>query len=159
MPFSDNFLDQAFNGGPDPLLKLMRVKYEDQILYFADNNESIISTVSGSEQTYQRSRFDLALPDDTEEGTPKATLTFEAADLAIVRALRSTDEPLIVDIWLVLGSNVNYVEYGPVNYESTSIDISDSSISISLEVEPVLQVKVPRDRFTPNTFPGLFEGA
>ena len=159
MPFSDTFLDQALNGGADPIIKLMRVKYETEVLYFADNTENIVSSVSGEVKTYSRSRFEIALPDDTEEGTPKASLTFEAADLTVVRALRSTDEPLTVDIWMVLGSNPNYIEFGPVNYQSTAIDISDSSVKIDLEVEPVLQVKVPRDRFTPNTFPGLFEGA
>ena len=158
MPFSDQFLDQAFNGGGNPMITLMRVAFEGQTFYFANNNESITSNVSGSSQLYQKSRFDLQLPDDTEEGTPRATLNFEAADIQIVRALRETNEVLVIDIWIVLGSNPNVAEFGPANYQSAAFNIDESAISIELEVEPVLHVQIPRDRFTPNIFPGLFEG-
>lgn len=158
MPFSDTFLTQAFNGGSDPILTLLRVEFEGQTFYFANNNENITSNVSGTTQTYLRSRFSLSLPDDTEEGTPTATLDFEAADRSVMRALRETDSTFQMDIWLVLGSDPNSVEFGPANYQSSAFTISDSSISIELEVEPVLQVQLPRHRFTPNIFPGLFEG-
>lgn len=159
MPFSDNFLTEAFNGGKDPILTLLRIQFEGETFHFANNNENITSAVSGTPQSYLRSRFELALPDDTEEGTPKATLDFEAADIQIARALRQANSPLNVDIWLVLGSDPNSIEYGPSNYKSAAFSISGNSISIELEVEPVLQTKLPRQRFTPNTFPGLFEGA
>lgn len=158
MPFSDNFLQQAYNGGGDPIIDLMRVQFEDQTLYFANNNENITSTVTGTEQTFLKSAFKLALPDETEEGTPRAKLNFEAADSQIMRLLRETDDIITFDIWLVLGSDVNAAEYGPVNYQSASIGISANAIEIELEVEPILQVQLPRERFTPNTFPGLFDG-
>jgi len=159
MPFSDNFLEQAFNGGGDPAITLMRVRFGDTSYYFANNTENITSSVDGSEQIYHKSGFNLSLADDTEEGTPRATLNFEVADIQIVRSLRATDDPLIVDIWIVLGSDPNVVEFGPVNYKSAAFNVDASAISIELEVEPVLQIQVPRHRFTPNTFPGLFEGA
>lgn len=158
MPFSDNFLQQAYNGGGDPIIDLMRVQFEDQTLYFANNNENITSTVTGTEQTFLKSAFKLALPDETEEGTPRAKLNFEAADSQIMRLLRETDDIITFDIWLVLGSDVNAAEYGPVNYQSASISINANAIEIELEVEPILQVQLPRERFTPNTFPGLFDG-
>jgi len=159
MPFSDQFLTQAYNGGGDPIIDLMRVKIDNTTYYFANNNENIESNITGSLQTFQKSRFNLTLPDDTEQGTPRATLKFEAADSQIMRALRETDNVIVFDIWLVLGSDVNTIEYGPTNYQSASVDISANAISIDLEVEPILHTQLPRERFTPNTFPGLFEGA
>jgi len=158
MPFSDNFLDSSINGGSDPIISLMRVQFNNTNYYFVNNNESVQSSASGSIQTYERSRFSLSLPDDSEEGTPRATINFETADIRIVRELRDIDDYFIIDIWLVLGSNPDIVEFGPVNYQSAAFTINENSIQIELEVEPVLQIQIPRDRFTPNTFPGLFEG-
>lgn len=159
MPFSDQFLNQAFNGGGDPILTLLRVTFEDQTLYLVNNNENVDSTASGTLQTYLRSRFSLSLPNDTEEGLPQATIDFEVGDIQIIRALRETPSPLTIDIWLVLGSDANFVEFGPVNYQSVGFTVSGTSVSLELEVEPVLHVQVPRHRFTPNIFPGLFEGS
>lgn len=155
---SDEFLKQSLNGGGDPILTLMCVKFEGNTYYFANNNENVTSSVDGTTQTYIRSGFSLSLPDDTDEGIPTATLSFEAADVQIIRELRDTEEPLTIDIWLVLGSDPNTIEYGPVNYQSSSFNISGSGVTIELEVEPILQVQVPGNKFTPNTFPGLFDG-
>lgn len=157
MPMSDEFLSESIRGGGNPILTLMRVQFPNNTYYYADNTESITSTVDGSSQMYRRSRFEVTLPDDTEEGTPSATLKFSVPDVQIIRELRAAEGDIIFDLWLVLASNPNYVEYGPINYQAESFSLSDDSVSISLEAEPILHIQVPSTQFTPNTFSGLFK--
>jgi len=157
MSMSEEFIDQALKGGGNPILQLLRVTFEGEVYHFADNTEDVPSSVTGTPQVYRRGSFKIDLPDDTEEGTPKATLKLEATDSRVIRALRSSDSPAVFDIWLVLGDNPDIVEYGPINYKATSFTIEDKAISLSLEVEPILQVSVPSVRYTPNTFRGLFK--
>lgn len=158
MPFSDDFLTQSFNGGGDPIITLLRVKFDGNTYYFANNNENVTSNVDGTTQTYLRNGFTIQLPDDTEEGSPSATVQFAATDTQIIRELRDAESTIEMDLWLVLGSDPNVVEFGPVNYQCVSFDISGSNVSMEMSVEPILDVQVPSDLFTPNTAPGLFEG-
>ena len=51
----------------------------------------------------------------------------------------------------------NVAEFGPAQFESTSFSISGSGVSVELEVEPILDVQLPGERFTPQTFPALWE--
>ena len=156
MPQSDDFLEQSLNGGGDPILTIIELTLDGSIYHHANNTEDVVSNVSGSSQIYAKGAFEITLPDDTEEGTPKATLKF-ATEVDAIRALRSATAPLEMRLWLVLASDPNTVEYGPATYRSSSISISDKSVQIDLEVEPILQLEVPVERFTPNSFPGLFD--
>lgn len=157
MPYSDNFLDQALNGGSDPFITLMRVNVDGTHYYFANNTETVTSTVSGTSQVYQRSAFSIKLPEDNnDDNAPTATLDFEVADIQIVRTLRAAEKRILVDLWAVLASDFDSVEFGPANYESESFSVSASSVSLDLVAEPILDIRYPGDRFTPETFPQLW---
>jgi len=158
MPFSNEFVEQSFNGGGNPVLTLLEADFGDESFYFVNNTENVESSVSGVNRNYLRGSFSLSLPDQTEDGIPSADLKFGVADIQIARKLRSVNKPIQFYIWLILASNPNDIEYGPVNYQSTAFSISDSDISVTLEVEPILHMSVPTDKFTPNTFRGLFDG-
>lgn len=157
MPTSDRFLDTLFTTSAElPILSLLEATIDGAKYYYVNNNESITSTVSGTSAQYERAAFNVALPDDTDDGIPTATLEFNAADSGLVRLLRLAEDRVKIRIWLVLADDVNTVEYGPVNYESKSFSLSGSSIAITLESDSSLDVQVPGLRYTPNVFPGLW---
>lgn len=159
MPTSDSFLESIYaTSSGDPILTLLRVDFDGVFHHFANNNESVTSNVSGSSQLYQPAAFAIALPEDTSDGTPTATLEFDPSDIQIVRLLRSAEERINVTMWLVVADEPNVAEFGPVNYESTSFSISAAGVSATLEVEPILDVTLPAKRYTPQTFPGLWDG-
>jgi len=158
MPFSDSFTENLYSrSSPDPILTLMRVLIDNDYYYYVNNNESIASTVSGSSKVYQPSAFNLSLPQDNAEGTPRAELTLDPADNGIVRRLRAANDRVYVTLWLVAASSPNSVEFGPVEYESTEFSISSGNITVGLEVEPILDRVVPARRFTPDLFPALWD--
>ena len=130
MPYSDSFLKNIYSrSSGDPSIVLIEVNIDGTIYYYANNTESIDSNVSGSTQTYQPGRFDLSLPEETAEGTPRATIDFDAADITIVRRLRLADDRIIINLWVVAASAPNVAEFGPAQFESTSFSISGSGRS------------------------------
>lgn len=154
---TNEFVDHIYNGGKDVILTLLDVNVGGTHYYYVNNTESITSSVTGTPQVYQRGMFEITLPDDTSEGLPSAKISFGVADIQIVRFLREAEEKLIIDLWLVLASDPNAVEYGPVNYQSSGFSISDGNVSLDLEAEPILDVKLPSTHFTPRTAPGLWD--
>lgn len=154
---TNEFVNQIYNGGSNPILTLLDVNVGGTHYYYVNNTESITSNVTGSPQTYQRGMFEITLPDDTSEGLPSAKISFGVADIQIVRFLREANEKIIIDLWLVLASDPNVAEYGPVNYQSSGFNVSDNNVSLDLEAEPILDVVIPSTTFTPSTAPGLWE--
>jgi len=157
MPISEDFREQLYDGGSNPILELLRVNVDGVYFYYANNTQNITSTVDGNTSTYLRSSFKLNLPDDKLEGTPSATLDFNAGDKSIVEYLRGSESRLQMDMWMVLASDPNFIEYGPSKFESVSYSISGTSITIGLTAEPQLDVTIPKHRYTPATFPFLWK--
>lgn len=154
---TDNFLNEIFSANSgEPILSLIRVDIDGDIAYYVNNNESITSNVTGASTVFQPAAFSIALPEDTSDGTPRATLDFDAADIQIVRKLRQAEQRIVLDLWVVAASDPNVVEYGPSNYESVDFTISGTKVSIGLEIEPILDIEIPGKRYTPQTFPGLW---
>lgn len=157
MPLSDSFQEQALNGGGDPVITLLRVNVDGTNYYFANNTETVTSTVSGSSQQYQRGFFTIKLASDEDsDSAPTATINFETGDIQTVRVLRAAQGKVFIDLWLVLASDPNTIELGPINYESESFDVSANSVSLELTVEPILDIQYPGYRFTPELFPSLW---
>ena len=119
MPYSDSFLKNIYSrSSGDPSIVLIEVNIDGTFYYYANNTQSIDSNVSGSTQTYQAGRFDPSLPEETAEGTPRATIDFDAADITIVRRLRLAEERIIINLWVVAASAPNVAEFGPARCPS-----------------------------------------
>lgn len=162
MPYSDNFLNEMYSASSaEPILSLIRVNIDGTLYYYVNNNESIQSTVADPNglisKVYQPAGFKLILPEDVSDGTPRASLDFDPADNSVIRKLRGASNRIIVDLWLIAASSPNSVEFGPVNYESTDFKINVGGVTLGLEVEPILDIVIPGDRFTPTLFPGLWD--
>lgn len=159
MPYSDQFLRDIYAQTTSAaVIAIIEADFDGTKYYYVDNTQSIDSNVSGSTQTYQPGRFSLELPEDTADGTPRATIDFEAADIQLVRRLRSVNSRVVINLWLVVASAPNVAEFGPAQFESVDFTISGTTVSLSLEVEPILDVQLPADRYTPQNTPGLWEG-
>lgn len=157
MPASDRFLDTVYaRSSSTPILTLLEADLDGEMKYYVNDNQSTTSSVSGSSQVYQPAGFAIALPEDTAEGTPTATLDFDAGDIQMVRDLRAANSRIILRLWVVLSDDPNVIEFGPAVYESTDFSVSGTAVSVTLEVEPILNVQVPGLRYTPQVFPALW---
>lgn len=161
MQKSDAFIENLYSSSsPDPILTLIRINIDGQLFYYVNNNESITSSVAENvSRVFQPAAFAITLPEDIVEGSPRATLDFDPADNSVVRRLRSANNRIIIDLWLISSNNANVAEYGPANYQSINFNIAQNGISIGLEVEPTLNYSVPSRQFTPSTFPAIWDRA
>jgi hypothetical protein len=154
---TNSFYENAYaQQSGDPFISLIRVNVDGTYYYYANDNVGHTSNVSGSSQFYQKAAFNLSLPEDKTEGTPTAKLEFDAGDIQIIRLLREAEEKITLDLWVVLGTNVNIAEFGPASYESEKFTIKDTTVSMELIAEPILDIQFPGYRFTPETFPSLW---
>lgn len=122
------------------------------ILRYANNNESITSNGN----IYDKAAFELELAGDAKDTTPQAVLKFDSGDRDIIRKIREVNKRPEVNLSVVLASNPDYVEIGPINHEVEAFQMSDSIVSMTLVVEPILNEPIPADVYTPKLFSGLW---
>lgn len=107
---------------------------------------------------YNRASFAIELGGDAADRAPQTTLQFDSGDREMIRKLREVNARPEVNLRIVLASNPDYVELGPINYEAETVQISDNLVSITLIVEPILNEPIPCDSYTPKLFSGLWTG-
>jgi hypothetical protein len=120
--------------------------------HFVNNKQDITSNTV----IYDKASFEIDLGGDTGDTTPQTTLRFDAGQRDIIRTLREVDARPEINLSIVLASNPDAVEIGPINYEVESFQIADTLVSMTLIVEPILNETIPSDTYTPTLSPGLW---
>ena len=120
---------------------------------YVDNYEDV---VSGGE-TYTAAAFDPRLPDDVEDRIPDVNIVIDNVDRSIMQDIRSATSAPDITISIVLQSDPNTVEVGPVSFKIRAVDYDKYTISGTLKHEDILNEAFPRRSYTPINFPGLFK--
>ena len=123
-----------------------------QIYRFCDQYVDLISRGN----LFEKASFRLNLGSDNSENIPTVSLEFDSGDRQIIRELRKNDRSPDITLEVVIGETPDIVEIGPVEYQLESFDFKDSSVSMRLTVEPVLNEPIPSLKWTPTSAPGLF---
>jgi hypothetical protein len=100
--------------------------------------------------------FEIALPPDTNEQIPKTTVRFGNADLRITQALRSIETPPTMNVSVVLASDPDTVEIGPIPFVLRDASYDEVVVEATLSFERIYQLRFPCLAMTPITSPGLF---
>jgi hypothetical protein len=106
--------------------------------------------------TFTSYPFDLALPDDTDGRAPRARLTIDNVDRAIVRAVRGLDTPPTVLIEIVRAAEPDTPEARFVDFRLTNVTYDAHLVQGDLSVEDFTTEPFPAGIFSPSLFPGLF---
>jgi hypothetical protein len=107
-------------------------------------------------ETFVSFPFELTLPDDTDGGPPRATLTIDNVSREIAEAVRSVTSPPSVVIEVVRAAEPNVVEAVLPVFELRNVRYNAQTVSGELEVEDLTSEPYPADSFTPAKFRGLF---
>lgn len=121
-------------------------------LYFVNNKVDVTSNA----QIYTAASFELNLTSDGPDAVPTTSLRFDSGDQQIIRKLREVDARPEINMSIVLASNPDNLEIGPINYEVESFSISDTVVEMQLTVEPILNEPIASDFYTPTLFSGLW---
>ncbi|MFQ5954023.1 MAG: DUF1833 family protein [Kiloniellales bacterium] len=118
-----------------------------------NNTKAIISNGN----TFTAYPFEISLPDDDPERPPEVTVAIDNVAQDIIQALRQVSSPLSFDLEVVLASDPNTVEIGPLKLEMTSADWDAGVIRGRLAYPELLDESYPADTYNPALYPGLFK--
>lgn len=98
----------------------------------------------------------IVLPDDREDAAPAARLEIDNIGRETIALLRSTTDPALVHMEIVLASALDTVEIDLPELDLVSADYNINTVSVNLAINPLVTEPYPAHRFTPAGFPALF---
>ena len=114
-----------------------------------------VNTVSRGE-TFIAYPFDLTLPDDEENKSPRARLVIDNIDRQIVAVLRSLATPPTMKIEIIRAADPDTVEATFEDFRLINVTYDSSVIEGELAIEDFTAEPYPAASFTPGNFPGIF---
>ena len=135
-------------------LFLLEIDHDDldTPLRFVDNTEDVTS----NSDVYTAFPFSINLPSDREDQLPSVTLAIDNIDQTIVQTIRELDSPPTVSLSVILNSDPDTIEAGPVEFTMKNATYTADVVTCGLAYEDILNEGFPGDSFTPNYFTGLF---
>ena len=119
---------------------------------FVNNHEPITSRGN----VYNASHFDLELPTERPDSIDAARITVDNVDRLIVEAVRVAAGRPTARIEIILASDPDTVEAGPFDFEFSSVEYDQMTVSGTLAYDDVVEVRSPLHLRTPYWFPDLF---
>jgi hypothetical protein len=110
---------------------------------------------------YQPAAFEVTLGNDNNEGIPQVKLNFDSGDVTIIRRLRASEVPSIIYVSVVMAPQnvdtiVEYREIGPLQLQVRDFTFNSTLVSMTLEIEPVLNEPTPSALMSPKLAPQLW---
>lgn len=157
MTISTAYKTDAFNNeGPMPLalVTINHASFSNPIRV-VDNTEDV--TFGG--ETFVAFPFDVTLPDEREDGIPKARLVIDNVTREIAQHIRSIapDSPLSVQIDVVRMGETVTPEATVPNLRLVNVTVDALTVSGDLELEDLAREPYPGRTFTPAEYPGLLQ--
>lgn len=100
--------------------------------------------------------FELALPSDSNDESPKTRLSIDNIDRSLMATIRSITSAPTVRIMAVLASTPDTLEVDLPGFSLVNISADAMAISGDLSIEDFTTEPFPGDRFLPSSTPGLF---
>lgn len=112
--------------------------------------------VTSRSNSYVSFPFDLVLPDDTDNQSPRARLTIDNVDRQVVQAIRQIDTAPSVLIEIIRAADPDTVEASFPDFIMTDISYDALTVSGELTLEDFTAEPFPAGVFSPAEFPALF---
>lgn len=100
--------------------------------------------------------FDLVLPDDQENKSPRARLVIDNVDRQIVQTIRSLATAPTALIEIVRAASPDTVEAQFVDFKLTNVSYDAQRVEGDLTIEDFTAEPFPSAIFSPSLFPGIF---
>lgn len=153
---STDLLKELYKTQTDEIfLSLLRLSHPDwgSDIYLVSDSEDVVSNGN----TYTSFPFNVSLPtEDAEKPQSSTTLTACAVDRSLIEILRGVSSEITAYLSFTTKSDPDTLIYGESRFIIPSASYTDTTITASLTLEPILSEPIPKDTFTPTQFPGLF---
>ncbi len=155
MPVSPRAIEAANASVTDEVwLVLLTIRHPSlsEPIRVVNNFKDIVS----QGRTFVGCWFTIELPSDTPGERPSVFIEVDNVDRAQVDALRRADTPPKVDIEVVLASQPDVIEHGPMTMTLREATYDVLKIRGRLEFEELFSEPYPGDSITPLSHPSLF---
>jgi hypothetical protein len=136
-------------------LVLLKISHTDlpSTLYFVNNNENVVS----NGDIYEATAFRFTLPYKEGNTIAPAQLIIDNVDRRVVEAVRSITTPADIEASIVLASDPDTYEYGPLELSLTNVSYNASTVSGDLLYVNFLGFNAGVHIMDNIKFPGLAE--
>ncbi len=135
-------------------LILLTLNHESLSVPIRVTSDSIETT--SRENTFVAFPFELVLPDDQDNASPRAKLVIDNIDRQIVQAIRTMSSAPKVLIEIVRAESPDTVEAQFVDFKLTDVFYDAHHVEGVLTIEDFTAEPFPAATFSPSLFPGLF---
>lgn len=136
-------------------LYLLEIDHTDlpEPIRVVNNREDIISNGI----TYLACGFDFIPPTENDGEIMPAKLTIDNVDRRIVQAVRTITSPATVKASVILASNPNYVEMGPLEMTLKNVSYNRQTVTGDILYLQYIEKQVSKIMVNTQNFPGLAE--
>lgn len=139
----------------DPFIMLLEIDHDDLAspIRLANNNEDITS----NGDVYSACWVNIPWPDDVANKMPTFDAVIDNVNRNLTDDIRALTTPLTITMSIVLASDPDTVELGPVTFTSESYSLNSRSVRIRFSRDDFVNMQFGKEKFTPENTPGLFE--
>jgi len=123
------------------------------VFRLANNLDDVISRGN----TYMAFPFQFVLPEDDGETLPTIQISVDNVSLELIDIVRTYGSGIGITAEIVLASAPNTVEYSIEDLTLIDATYNSQSITLTAQIQDLLNQRYPADDFLPRTFPGMFK--
>jgi len=118
-----------------------------------NNLDSVVSRGN----TYMAFPFQFVLPEDDGSTLPTIQISVDNVSLELIEIIRSYGTGITISAEIILASAPNVVEYAIDDLTLIDTTYDKSSITLTAQIQDLLNQRFPADDYLPRTFPGMFK--
>jgi Domain of unknown function (DUF1833) len=134
-------------------LTTLTVSHASWVTPFYFVNDNVDHTVGAV--TFIGLPFDVRMPSDSADETPRASLVLDNVSKTIIDELRALNTSPTYTLAVRLASSMSTIEWGPITLQSGLVDYDQMSIYISLSAPSLQDEPYPSMRMGPSKWRGL----
>lgn len=116
-----------------------------------------LDNVTSRGNVYQAFPFQFVLPDDDGNTLPEISIAVQDVSRELIDTLRQYANGLQITAEIILASAPDNVEFAITDLVVRNVQYGAQSVSLTAQVEDLLNQRFPADSFLPRSFAGMFK--
>ena len=156
MNFSSAFKIAVLEQNTDEVfLWLLTIQHQESntIFRLVNNLDDIVSRGD----TYMAFPFQFVLPEDDGETLPTIQISVDNVSLELIDIIRTYGTGITITAEIIMASAPDNVEYSIDDLSLIDATYNSQSITLTAQIQDLLNQRFPADDYLPRTFPGMFK--
>ena len=156
MSFSSAFKIAVLEQNTDEVfLWLLTIQHQESntIFRLVNNLDDIVSRGD----TYMAFPFQFVLPEDDGETLPTIQISVDNVSLELIDIIRTYGTGITITAEIIMASAPDNVEYSIDDLSLIDATYNSQSITLTAQIQDLLNQRFPADDYLPRTFPGMFK--